>query len=79
MDGLARVLAIEVLAAARALDLRAPLGPAPGTAAALAAVRDVVRGVGPDRYLAPEIEAVHRLVAGGSLLAEVERAVGELE
>jgi histidine ammonia-lyase len=79
VDGLARVLAIEVLAAARALDLRAPLAPAPGTAAALAAVRDVVRGVGPDRYLAPEIEAVHRLVAGGSLLAEVERAVGELE
>jgi histidine ammonia-lyase len=78
-DGLARVLAIEVLAASRALELRAPLTPAPGTAAALASVRDVVRGVGPDRYLAPEIEAVHRLVTGGSLLAEAERAVGELE
>ena len=79
VDGLARVLAIEVLAAARALDFRAPLKPAPGTAAALAAVRGVVPGVGPDRYLAPEIEGAHRLVAGGELLAEVERAIGELE
>jgi histidine ammonia-lyase len=79
VDGLARVLAIEVLTAARALDLRAPLTPGPGTAAALAAVRDVVPGVGPDRYLAPEIEAAYELVAGGGLVAEVERAIGELE
>ena len=32
IDGLARVLAIEVLTAARALDLRAPLQPGPATA-----------------------------------------------
>lgn len=79
VDGLARVLGIEVLAAARALELRAPLVPAAGTAAALAAVRDVVRGVGPDRYVAPEIEAVRIMVIDGGLMAEVVRAVGELE
>src|SRR5690606_10938321 len=33
IDGLARVLAIELVTAARALDLRAPLDPAPATAA----------------------------------------------
>ena len=34
VDGLSRVVAVEVLTAARALDLRAPLAPSPATAAA---------------------------------------------
>ena len=79
VDGLARVLAVEVLAAARALDLRAPLVPAAGTAAAVAAVRSVVPGPGADRYLAPEIEAVVQLVKDGTLLAAVEDVVGGLD
>jgi histidine ammonia-lyase len=70
IDGLTRVLAIEVLTAARALDLRAPLQPA----AATGAVRDAVRaagvpGPGPDRHLAPEIEAVVGLVTAGHVTA----------
>ncbi|MCU1586901.1 MAG: Histidine ammonia-lyase [Frankiales bacterium] len=72
IDGLTRVLAIEVMAAARALDLRAPLSPAPGTAAAVAAVRQVCPGPGPDRFLSPEIEAVVALVASGALVEAVE-------
>jgi histidine ammonia-lyase len=69
IDGLTRVLAIEILTAARALDLRAPLRPARATAAVRDAVRAAgVGGPGPDRYLAPEIEAVVRLVADGALL-----------
>ena len=36
VDGLRRVLAVELVCAARGLDLRAPLRPGPGTAAALA-------------------------------------------
>ena len=79
VDALTRVLAIEVLTAARALDLRAPLTAAVGTAAAVAAVRRVAEGPGPDRYLAPEIEAVVRIVADGSLLAAAESAVGTLD
>ncbi|HUR52041.1 MAG TPA: histidine ammonia-lyase [Mycobacteriales bacterium] len=79
VDGLTRVLAVEVLAAARALDLRAPLTPAAGTGAALAAVRSVVPGPGPDRHLSPEIEAVVSMVRDGSLLRAVEDAVGGLE
>ena len=39
VDGLARVLAVEVLTAARALDLRAPLAPAPATAAVVTLLR----------------------------------------
>ncbi|WP_138733254.1 histidine ammonia-lyase [Modestobacter excelsi] len=69
LDGLTRVLAIEVLTAARALDLRAPLAPAPATGAVRDAVRAAgVPGPGPDRHLAPEIEAVVGLVSTGAVL-----------
>jgi histidine ammonia-lyase len=79
IDGLGRVLAIEILAAARAIDLRAPLMPAAGTGAARDVVRAHIQGVGPDRYLSPEIEAAHRLVVSGEVLAAASEAVGELE
>jgi len=69
LDGLTRVLAVEILTAARAIDLRAPLEPAPATGAVRDAVRAAgVGGPGPDRHLAPEIEAVVGLVSDGSLL-----------
>lgn len=77
IDGLARVLAIEIVTAARALDLRAPLAPAPATAA----VRDLLRGAGvagpgPDRFLSPDLETVTALVADGSVAATAFRAAG---
>lgn len=79
VDGLRRVLAIEILVAARALDLRAPLKPAPGTGSAVRQVRSAVRGPGPDAEVAAEIEQVVQMLANGSLLAAVEQAVGPLE
>jgi histidine ammonia-lyase len=79
VDGLTRVVAIELLTAARALDLRAPLAPAPATAAVRDRLREVVPGPGPDRYLAPEIEAAVRLVADGGALAEAEAVIGPLQ
>ena len=78
VDGLRRVLAIEILTAARALDLRSPLAPAAATGAARAAVRTRVEGPGPDRFLAPEIEAVVELLGSGVLVAAVEAVVGTL-
>jgi histidine ammonia-lyase len=74
-----RILAVELTAATRALELRAPLDPAAGTGAALAAVREVAGGPGPDRWLAPELRAVENVLKDGSLLAGVENVVGELE
>jgi histidine ammonia-lyase len=68
IDALRRVLAIEILTAARAIDLRAPLEPAPRTLRVVRALREHVPGPGPDRYLAPEIEAAVELVASGRLL-----------
>jgi histidine ammonia-lyase len=62
VDNLRRVVAIELVTAARALDMRAPLKPAPITGALLAKLRKAVPGVGPDRFLAPELEAAERLL-----------------
>jgi histidine ammonia-lyase len=78
VDGLAQVLAIEVLTAARALDQRAPLTPAPATAAVVAALRTRVDGPGPDRWLGPEIAAAADAVHDGSLLAAAESVTGPL-
>ncbi|MFF0223507.1 histidine ammonia-lyase [Streptomyces sp. NPDC004629] len=79
VDGLTRVLAIEVLTAARALDLRAPLQPAPATAAVRDLIRTRVPGPGPDRFLSPEIEQTVALAAGGDLLAAAQNVSGELQ
>jgi histidine ammonia-lyase len=62
VDNLRRVVAIELVTAARALDMRAPLKPAPITGALLSKLRREVPGVGPDRFLAPELEAAERLL-----------------
>jgi histidine ammonia-lyase len=76
---LERILAVELVCAARGLDLRAPLTPAPGTGAALAATRVVIGGPGPDRWLAPELAAAEELVRSGAVLAATESAIGALE
>ena len=76
---LTRILAVELTCAARGLDLRAPLVPAEGTGAALGALRTVVGGPGPDRWLAPELAAVEDLVVRGDIVAAVEAAIGALE
>jgi histidine ammonia-lyase len=77
--GLTEVIAIELLAAARALDLRAPLEPAPATAAVRAGLRATVPGPGPDRHLSPEIAAAVGFVASGGPIAAAETVLGPLQ
>jgi histidine ammonia-lyase len=72
------VVAIEALAASQALDLRAPLEPAAATGAARDAVRSSVPFLDRDRELAPDIAAAVGMVRDGSLVAAVEREIGEL-
>src|SRR3954465_7228640 len=80
VDGLTRVVAVEVLTAARALDLRRPLEPAPATEAVVRLLRSSgIEGPGPDRHLSPEIEAAVGLVASGAVLTAVEEVIGELQ
>jgi histidine ammonia-lyase len=78
IDGLGRVIAIELLTAARGLDLRAPVTPAPATAAVVAGLRARVAGPGPDRHLGPEIDAAHDYVMTGAALAAAETVTGPL-
>ena len=80
VDGLTRVLAIELLTAARALDLRAPLTPAPATAAVVAGLRaQSVAGPGGDRFLSPEIETAVDYVKSGDAVRAAETVTGPLE
>ncbi|MDQ1616001.1 MAG: histidine ammonia-lyase [Actinomycetota bacterium] len=75
IDGLTTVLAIEILTAARALDMRSPLEPSPATGAVIAALRTRVPGPGPDRHLSPEIEAATELVRSGAVVAAANSAL----
>jgi histidine ammonia-lyase len=78
IDNLTRVVAIELITAARAVELRQPLQPAPATAEVIAGLRQLVPGVGPDRYLAPEIDHATDLVRSGKIVAWAESVTGPL-
>src|SRR5690606_12856436 len=70
VGGLARVLAIELVTAARALDLRAPLQPAAATDAVRSLLRaSGIAGPGPDAFVSPDIETATRLVLSGAVVA----------
>src|SRR4051794_16757745 len=65
IDGLQRVLAIELMTAARGIQMRGER-PSPVSAAVIDRLRQVVPGPGPDRYLAPDIAAAVDLVVTGA-------------
>jgi histidine ammonia-lyase len=78
VDGLTRVLAVELLTAARGIQLRAPLEPSAATGAVIKALRVTTAGPGVDRFMAPEIEAAVQFIAAGGALHAVEAVTGPL-
>src|SRR5262249_39188781 len=78
LDGLRRGLGSGVRSPARGAWARAPPRPAPATAAVVAALRTVAPGPGPDRFLAPEIEAAIGYVADGGAVRAAESVTGPL-
>jgi histidine ammonia-lyase len=78
VDNLARILAIELVTAARAIEFRTGLTPAPATARVVQELRTVVGGVGPDRFLSPELEAATALVNSGAVVAAAKEVVKQL-
>ena len=78
IDGLGRVLAIELMIGTRALDLRAPLAPAPATAAVRDELRKTLPGPGADRWVAPEIQAAVDALLSGRLLDAAQTVTGAL-
>jgi len=73
------VLGIELLCAARGLDLRLPLEAGAGVRAAWRTFREHIAPFDGDRVLAPDIEMAARLVREGLLVAAAEAVVGPLE
>jgi histidine ammonia-lyase len=77
IDGLGRVLAIEIMTAARGIELRGE-GAAPVVGRVIEVLRTRVPAPGPDRYLAPDIAGAVELVQTGALLtaAGLEASIG---
>src|SRR5947208_443268 len=73
-----RVLAIELLAGAQAVEFLAPLQPGAGTRAAREHVRALSPRLRDDRSLSADIEAVAESIRSGALVEAVEAEVGEL-
>lgn len=79
VDNLTRIIAIEMYAATRAIELRHGLTPAPASRAAIAAARAAgVQGPGPDRFLAPDLAAADEFIRMGGLVDAVEGVTGPL-
>ncbi|HEY2762392.1 MAG TPA: histidine ammonia-lyase, partial [Pseudonocardiaceae bacterium] len=78
LDNLTSLLAVELLAGVRGLQLRAPLTASPAGRVAMAAVAEFAGEPGPDVFLAPVLESVRDLVRGTALRTAVEKAVGPL-
>ncbi|MDA8410369.1 MAG: histidine ammonia-lyase [Treponema sp.] len=86
LGNLRSVVAIELLAACQAVELRAELmdidiaeSLSPATKAAWRSVRSAVPGLGPDRVMYQDIQAVEDIVAEGTALKAVEDVIGEEE
>ena len=80
LDNLRRILAVELVVAARGLELRgrsAPgLTPAPATAGVVRALRVAVAGPGPDRWLSPDLGAAEELIRSGTIVSAASAALG---
>ena len=79
IDGLGRVLAIELLTSTRALDFRAAADagtPAPATAAVHALFRTRIAAPDTDAFLSPTITAARDFVVSGAVLEAAEEALG---
>lgn len=73
-----RVLAIELMCACQAIDLRGDKGMGSGTGAAYRCVRNVVPFLTEDRPLYGDINECEQLIIDGSLVSEVEKSAGEI-
>lgn len=78
LDNVARVVAVELLCGAQALDFHRPLAPGRGTTVAHAAVRGIVPFTERDASLTPHVAALEMRANNGEILASVEKEIGPL-
>jgi histidine ammonia-lyase len=72
VSNLTNIIAIELVTASRAIELRAPLAPSPSSAKVISALRKNVPGPGPDRYLSPELVEAGHFVASGRVMSALK-------
>ncbi|MCP3912641.1 MAG: histidine ammonia-lyase [Actinomycetia bacterium] len=72
IDNVRRILAVEYVVAARAIDLRQPLEPARATGLIVGLLRESVAGPGPDRHLSPDLSQAEALLMGDTLQLELD-------
>jgi histidine ammonia-lyase len=78
LDNVARVVSVELLCGAQALEFHRPLKSGRGAALAHAAVRESVPFIDQDQSLTPHLAALETLVASGDIVRRVEAVVGDL-
>jgi histidine ammonia-lyase len=78
IENLSRILAIELVTSARAIELRTGLQPATATGKVIQELRKTVKGVGPDRFISPELEAADLLVRSGKISQVAKQEFKEL-
>lgn len=82
VDNLARVVAVELYAATRALEIRTAGGELRASTAGRAVIEAAraagVQGPGPDRYLAPDLAAAETFVREGGVVRAAESVTGPL-
>ena len=74
VDGLGKVLGVEALTAARAIDMRG-IGASEPVARVIKLMRESLPEPGPDSFLAPDIAEADRLVTSGKLVAAARESV----
>jgi len=73
-----RIVAIELLCASQAFDLRGADGLGKGTRIAYEKIRSKVSALTKDREMSPDITTVVSMIRGGEILTAVEESVGKL-
>jgi len=74
-----KVIAIELLCGAQAMDLFTNIKPGEGTLVAYKSIRDAIPHLDKDRILSKDIETMMHLMRSGKIIEEVEKVVGKLE
>jgi histidine ammonia-lyase len=77
-DNTARIIAIELLAAAQAIEFARPLRSSEALERVQALIRSHSAALDDDRSLAPDIEAIHRLLREGSVVAAIGLTAPEI-
>ena len=78
VENLNRILGVELLCAAQGVEFRAPLATSAPLQRVVARLRLEVATLGPDRYMAPDLEAAARLVAEAEIDAAADQPLPSL-